>query len=62
MYSYSRSQGLFGGLSVEGTVIATRNDDNAQYYGKPVKPGDILYGRITAPKGARRLQQVLSHW
>ena len=62
MYSYSRSQGLFGGLSVEGTVIATRNDDNASYYGKAVKPADILYGRVAAPKGARRLQQVLSKW
>jgi len=62
MFSYSRSQGLFGGLSVEGTVVATRNEDNAAYYGKPVTAKDILAGKIPAPKGARKLQQILSKW
>jgi lipid-binding SYLF domain-containing protein len=62
MYSYSRSQGLFGGLSVEGTVIATRKEDNAAYYGKPVNAKDILSGRVPAPKGARKLQQTLAKW
>ena len=62
MFSYSRSQGLFGGLSVEGTVIGTRKDDNAAYYGKPVAAKDILAGKIAAPAGARKLQKVLSKW
>ncbi len=62
MYSYSRSQGLFGGLSVEGTVIATRNEDNAAYYGKPVQAKDILSGKVPAPKGAKKLQQMLAKW
>ena len=59
MFSYSRSQGLFGGLSVEGTVIATRNEDNAAYYGKPVLAKDILSGKVTPPAGARKLREVL---
>jgi lipid-binding SYLF domain-containing protein len=62
MYSYSRSQGLFGGLSVEGTVIGTRKDDNAAYYGKPVQAKDILSGKVAAPAGARKLRQILSKW
>jgi SH3 domain-containing YSC84-like protein 1 len=62
MFSYSRSQGLFGGLSVEGTVIATRNDDNAAYYGRPVSAKEILAGDVTPPKGALKLRQVLSKW
>jgi SH3 domain-containing YSC84-like protein 1 len=62
MFSYSRSQGLFGGLSVEGTVIATRNDDNAAYYGKPVSAKEILAGDVTPPAGAAKLRQVLSKW
>ena len=62
MYSYSRSQGLFGGLSVEGTVIATRNQDNAAYYGKPVSAKEILTGKATPPPGAQRLQNLLSEW
>ena len=35
IYTYSRSQGLFAGVSLEGTVIGTRNDANAEYYGRP---------------------------
>lgn len=62
MYSYSRSAGLFGGLSVEGTVIATRNEDNAAYYGNPVSAKEILAGEVTAPAGARKLQEILSQW
>ncbi len=62
MYSYSRSIGLFGGLSVEGTVIGTRNEDNAAYYGKPVSAKEILLGEVAAPAGARKLQDLLGQW
>lgn len=62
MFSYSRSQGLFGGLSVEGTVIGTRNEDNAAYYGKSVAAKDILSGKVPAPSGANKLRQMLSKW
>ena len=62
MFSYSRSQGVFGGLSVEGTVVATRKDDNAAYYGKPVSAKDILSGKVPAPAGASKLRQILSKW
>jgi SH3 domain-containing YSC84-like protein 1 len=60
MYTYSRSQGLFAGVSLEGTVIGTRDEANAEYYGKPVAAKDILSGNVQAPGGARKLQQVLS--
>src|SRR6267142_362514 len=36
MYTYSRSQGLFAGVSLEGTVIGSRDETNAEYYGKSV--------------------------
>ena len=62
MFSYSRSQGVFGGLSIEGTVVATRKDDNAAYYGKPVEAKDILAGKVPAPAGASKLRQILSKW
>jgi lipid-binding SYLF domain-containing protein len=60
VYTYSRSQGLFAGASLEGTIIATRNETNASYYGRAVTPGEILHGRVKTPAGARRLQKVLS--
>src|SRR5438874_3650940 len=61
VYTYSRSQGLFAGVSLEGTVIGTRNDANAEYYGRRVTPEEILSGRIPSPPGATRLVQVLTN-
>lgn len=60
VYTYSRSQGLFAGISLEGTVIGTRNDANAAYYGRPVTVEEILSGKVTPPPGAKRLLQVLA--
>jgi SH3 domain-containing YSC84-like protein 1 len=62
MYTYSRSQGLFVGVSLEGTVIATRNRINAAYYGEPVEAREILAGRIQPPAGAQKLLAVLSKY
>jgi len=60
VYTYSLSQGLFAGISLEGTVIGTRNDVNAAYYGRPVTAGEILSGKVAPPPGAKRLLQVLA--
>jgi len=62
MYTYSRSQGIFAGVSLEGTVIATRYEANEEYYGKPVFPADILAGSVKPPAGARKLLDVLSKY
>ncbi len=42
MLAFSRTKGLFGGLTVEGAVIEPRAEWNAAYYGKAVTPEDIL--------------------
>ncbi len=60
VYTYSRSKGLFAGVSLEGTVIAARNEANTEYYGQPVTPVEILTGRVAPPPGARPLQLALS--
>ena len=62
MYTYSRSQGLFAGVSLEGTVIGTRKETNAEYYGKPVEASEILSGKVPPPAGAKKLLQVLSKY
>jgi lipid-binding SYLF domain-containing protein len=62
VYAYSRSQGLFGGISLEGTVIATRNEANANYYGRSVTSGEILSGKVKVPAGARSLQKALAKY
>jgi lipid-binding SYLF domain-containing protein len=40
--SFSRAQGLYGGISVDGSVIAVRDSWNSSYYGKSATPTDIL--------------------
>jgi SH3 domain-containing YSC84-like protein 1 len=55
VYTYSRNQGLFAGVSLEGTVIAARNDANKEYYGRAVTPEEILTGKVKPPAGAEKL-------
>jgi lipid-binding SYLF domain-containing protein len=40
--SYSRAQGLYAGISLEGAVVAARDGLNKAYYGKEVTPTAIL--------------------
>lgn len=62
VYTYSRSQGLFAGISLQGTVIAARNDTNESYYGRKVTPKEILTGTVQPPSGANELRAALDHY
>ena len=62
MYTYSRSQGLFAGVSLEGTVLGTRDEVNAGYYGRQVTAAEILTGKVRPPAGAQNLLGVLSKY
>jgi lipid-binding SYLF domain-containing protein len=42
LVSYSRAQGLYAGISLEGAVVAARDGLNKAYYGKEVTPTAIL--------------------
>ena len=55
IYTYSRNQGLFAGVSIDGTVIVTRNDANKEYYGREVTPEEILTGKVERPAGEKKL-------
>jgi lipid-binding SYLF domain-containing protein len=59
IYTYSKSKGLFVGVSLEGAVIGTRKDANNRYYGRPVTANDILNGRVAAPAGSANLRAVV---
>jgi SH3 domain-containing YSC84-like protein 1 len=62
VYTYSRSQGLFAGVSLEGTVLMSRDDTNNEYYGRKVAPAEILAGKVKVPKGAQGLVKALSRY
>jgi lipid-binding SYLF domain-containing protein len=62
MYTYNRSQGFFAGVSLEGTIIGTRDTANAEYYGKVVQAREILSGSVPPPAGAQKLLKILSKY
>lgn len=47
MYAFARSEGLFVGVSLEGSVIAPRETWNQQLYGEEVTPESILVDRTS---------------
>jgi SH3 domain-containing YSC84-like protein 1 len=55
VYTYSRNQGLFAGVSLDGTVLVSRKDANKEYYGRVVTPEEILTGKVKPPPGAEKL-------
>jgi len=57
--AFSRSKGIFGGLTIEGAVIATRDKWNSEYYGKTVSPRDILILRNVNNKQANNLRAAV---
>ncbi len=61
VYTYSKSKGLFAGVSLEGAVIGTQRESNFRYYGRPVRADGILSGEVRPPPGAAPLRRVLSH-
>jgi len=57
--SFSRSKGLYGGISLDGAVVAVRSGLNEAYYGKKVSPTDILIRHtVINPQAARLIEEV----
>ena len=57
---FSRTKGVFGGLTMEGAAIAIRDEWNRQYYGKPVRPVDIVVRREVRNKAADPLRKTVA--
>ncbi len=57
---YRDSGGLFGGATLGGSSIDTKNEINQGFYGPHVYIRDILEGRVPAPRAADRLYELLN--
>jgi len=53
--SFSRSKGIYGGVSLEGMVIGPKGQLNHDYYGQEVSPLDILVNQKVHNPGASEL-------
>jgi lipid-binding SYLF domain-containing protein len=61
--SYSRSRGLFAGVSLNGAVLKQDGDDNAALYGRSVTAKQILIdGTVRTPVAARGLDAALTRY
>jgi lipid-binding SYLF domain-containing protein len=60
--SWSRSQGLFAGVALEGATLRQDLDDNATLYGKRLENRAIVTTGVPAPKAAAQLIALLNRY
>ncbi|KAI0392159.1 hypothetical protein F5Y17DRAFT_437706 [Xylariaceae sp. FL0594] len=60
IFSYSRTKGLFAGVSLEGSAIVERRDANEKLYGQRLTAAQLLTGAVRPPPQAAPLLNVLN--
>ena len=60
--SWSRSQGLFAGLALEGATLRQDLDDNATLYGRKLENRQIVTTSVRAPRAAAKLIALLNKY
>ena len=60
LLTYSRSRGLFAGVSLEGSTLRPDNDANTLVYGSALAPRDIVKGSIAVPSAALPMVETLN--
>ncbi|KAK9459222.1 uncharacterized protein V1516DRAFT_666497 [Lipomyces oligophaga] len=59
IFSYSKTRGLFAGVSLEGSVLVERRDANRRFYGGSVTAKQLLSGTVEPPAAVDPLLRVL---
>ena len=60
--SWSRTQGLFAGIALEGATLRPDMDDNAKLYGKKLDNRQIVTTGMAPPPAASRLMSMLNKY
>ncbi|MBV9771387.1 MAG: lipid-binding SYLF domain-containing protein [Bryobacterales bacterium] len=60
--SYSRSHGIFAGVSLEGSTLRPDNEANREIYGRDVTQKEILTGDVKRPAIARPIYAELDRY
>jgi len=58
--SFMRAKGVYVGLTLEGAVITVDDGSNARYYGRSVRPVDIILGRVSSATGGDMVRSGLA--
>ena len=59
VYSYSRSKGLFAGISLNGTSVSIDKTEDHKYYGRDMTTKEIFESSMSAKPAVRSLKAVL---
>jgi lipid-binding SYLF domain-containing protein len=60
MLSYSRSRGVFSGVSLEGVTLRPDSDTNQELYGRDVSNREILSGKVNATGSSAKFEGILN--
>jgi lipid-binding SYLF domain-containing protein len=60
MLSYSRSRGLFAGISLQGATLRPDEETDRELYGRAVTNREILSGSVATPEGGHKLDMALN--
>jgi lipid-binding SYLF domain-containing protein len=60
MLSWSRSRGLFAGLSLQGATLRPDDDANRELYARDIRNKEILTGSVPAPAPAAKFESLLN--
>lgn len=60
VFSYSKTKGLFAGVSLEGSAIVERRDANEKLYGQRFTARQLMEGSVRPPAAAASLMAVLN--
>ncbi|KAG2219528.1 hypothetical protein INT45_003093 [Circinella minor] len=60
VFSYTKSKGLFAGISLEGTAVLSLTRTNTGFYGREIKPEQLLKGEIEPPAEAKPLYDMIT--
>ena len=60
IFSYSKTKGLFAGVSLEGSAIIERRDANEKLYGQRFTASQLLEGAVRPPPAAQPLMNILN--
>ena len=60
MLTYSRSKGVFAGLTLEGAVIEQDDDSTRAIYGKHMRFRNILSGKVPTPTSAEAFMKAVA--
>ena len=60
LFSWSRSRGVFAGISISGATLRQDQDDNEALYGKKYTTSEVIHSSLATPEEGAKLFRLLN--